>query len=293
MGKVAGLGNATLVLAEVGHKCSILGDSEAVDGIRGHLNAILGPVIEGVALVRSGCQNASCSRDKGAARSDRATMSFGFSFVSTPGKADVVEVILGISSILRRIEIHGFQTAANHIITISVQTPLPFVDKHFIFAWSSVVIACGVGIGIHMQAEVHPCIVHAWYVSHAVTTRMDGAVTRSLSRARTVVGHVEIALESPGAVITSEVVHDVEVTVLALGHQHIKCKLVDTVSIIAEKQYLVVTIGEVATLVAVIACNNAIFGAAGKIVPSGPPIVACNNVFISNLVANSVLLEVV
>ena len=116
-------------------------------------------------------------------------------------------------------------------------------------------------------------------------------MARSRGRVLTVVGQVEVALHSPGAVGASEVVQDVEVTVLAFGNKDVELKVVVAVLFIAEEKDLVVAISEVTALGTIEVGNNAVFSRTRIVAPSGPPVVTGSNGFSGNLVAHGVLLE--
>ncbi len=251
------------------------------------------PVTDGVTAVINGNLNgghvvfteffSDFSRSDGELRS---------AFATDLLEAEVVEIVLRGSGILRRIEVHGGEGTANRVVAEAVQAPLPFADEHFVFTRSGVVVAGNVGVGVHIQAEVHPFIVDNISQSgSAVATSMDSTLARSRGRVLTIVGQVEVALHGPGAVGASKVVQDVEITILAFGNEDVELEVVVTILFVAEEEDLVVAIGEVTALGAFEIGNHTVFVTAGSVAPSGPPVVTGSNSLSSDLVTNSVLFE--
>ena len=192
---------------------------------------------------------------------------------------------------MRRIEIHRGKGTPHNAFTETVEAPLPLTNKYLVFAWSGVVVTGDVCVGVHIQAEVHPCVVNTRHVGSAVTSSMDGAVARCMGRVWAIVGHVEVTLHGPSAIATCKVVQDVEIAVLAFRDEDVKIKVVVAVIHITEKEHLVVTVDEMTTLGAIEVCDNTVLSTARSVAPSGPPVVTGSKGFLCNLVASGVFLE--
>ena len=114
---------------------------------------------------------------------------FGGAFATDLLEAEVIEVVLGGSGILRRIEVHGGEGTANHVVAEAVQAPLPSANEHLVSTRSGVVVVGDIGVGVDIQAEVHPFIINkAFHRSSTIATSVDGTLTRSRGRVLTIVG---------------------------------------------------------------------------------------------------------
>ena len=160
----------------------------------------------------------------------------------------VVNVILGVSSILGREEVHGAKDAVGDVLTKAVQAPLPFGIEFFRLANHVEVELSNIVVGINMDAEVHPFVVDARQVAGTVATSVHSALAGSLGRVLTIVGHVHVNLHSPNAVVavvSIKMVQHIEVTIFALRDVGIELEVINTYFMVAKVKDLVVAISEV------------------------------------------------